>query len=142
MENDKLAIPDCFAQYLTSQRITEKQDDKYETIGHMTVCLRRFQKDKPGYITDYIQALGYALPECRTCCRELTSFRKSIAVDFSKTKRTKEQIRIWISEQVRKGCRNFAYDPHYKDRCEMLPNPATPVFGDYTPDAYIEPEAF
>ena len=140
MENDKLAVPDCFAQYLISQRITEKQDGKIETIGHMTMCARRFQKDKPEYVTDYIQAIGYALPECCTCCRELTSFRKSIQVDFAKTKRSKEQVRVWISEQVRKGCRNFNYDPNYKDRSTMVANQNAPEFGNYNPNQFIEPE--
>lgn len=134
-----IASVNCYDQYLIRQSITEKQGDIQETIGHMTVCARKFLAQKPLYITDFLQALSFALPECKTCVRELTSFRKSIMVDFTKTKRTKEQIHAWISEQVRKGCHDFTYDPNYKDNSEMLPNPTVPSFGDYNPDQFIEP---
>ena len=130
----------CYDQYLFCQHITEKQGDIHETIGHITICTRRFQKQKPLYITDFMQSLSFALPECLTCVRELTSFRKSIMVDFKKTKRTKEQVREWISGQVRRGCHDFFYDPQYTDKSEMLPNPAAPTFGVYNPDQFTEPK--
>lgn len=134
-----MASVTCYDQYLICQRITEKHGNIHETIGHMTVCARKFQAQKPPYITDFLQALSFALPECKTCVRELTSFRKSIKVDFTKTKRTKEQVREWISGQARRGCRDFFYDPQYTDKSEMIPNPAAPTFGEYNPDKFTEP---
>ena len=129
----------CYDQFLIQQRITERQGPIAETIGHLTMCARRFLSPKPDYVVDFMQTLSHSLPDCATCCRELTSFRKSIKVDFTKTKRTKEQVREWISGQVRRGCRDFFYDPQYTDKSDMLPNPAAPTFGDYNPDQYTEP---
>lgn len=146
MENEN-KTPDlnCYSQHLNCQAITEKIGDTIETIGHMTVCARRFLKPlpkEPAYLEslDFVARLNYQTPDCATCCRELTSFRRSIQVDFKKTKRTKEQIREWISGQVRRGCRDFCYDPKYIDRSPMLPNPAVPGLDEYNPDAHIEPE--
>ena len=143
MEKETTEIPSCYAAHIYGQPISEKQNGITVTIGHMTVCARRFIKElpkEPAYAEslDFMARLNYSLPECKTCCRELTSFRKSIQVDFSKTKRTKEQIREWISGQVRRGCRDFTYDPGYKDTSPMLPNPTVPGFGDYNPDLHIE----
>ena len=128
----------CYDQFLITQYITERQNGVMDRIGSLVMCYRRFLKDKPEYIVDFMQTLGYRLPECHNCCRELASFRKSIRMDWPKTTLTKEAAREWISTQVRKGCSNFQYGVEDTPNRELAPMPGVPLF--YNPDKFIEPE--
>jgi len=132
----------CYDGYLYTQAITvSTPGGTRDAIGHMVVCARRFQREKPSHIEDYIQALTYRLPECGACCRELTSFRKSITVDFKKTPITRPKMREILSTRIREGCRDFWLNSGIKSNTPPAPMPGIPLFGgEYNPDAYIEPQ--
>jgi hypothetical protein len=109
----------------------------------MTMCARRFNREKPHFITDPLQAMSYSLPECKACVKELTSFRKDISIDFTRTKITKAEAREWISAMIRSRSFDFQYAPNWRKAVsvkDMAPAPDKPRFGAYQPSPEEETE--
>lgn len=130
----------CYSQHLFRERIRREINGKMETVGRLTVCARRFMREKPAYINDPIQSIDYSLPDCKKCVRELTSFRDSITINLDMAGISRNEAREWLSAVIRSGCRDFTYSTDWRKRIKpCVPEPTIADCNTMGPEEQREP---